>query len=456
MPNPARRAVAIVALAAAIVAGAVALDLAPVAAQSDEQAGRIVAQRLADGRTEFGWQPTGGARVLPTARHFPADALIPEGEQVGRWLNSSPVEVEGEAIGRINARLHADGRIEFAFTPTDRERILTDARYFPAAPRPNRWLRSTEITIGPLVRYVAIAAGWLHTCAIRDTGEVECWGGIDDTSQTNAPEGSFIAVSAGELHTCAIAETFETTASSASAAGELECWGWVNDPKNDAPAGSFTAIAATDSYTCAIRDTGAFECWGGTSFLGGGWPTHPGADTTPPAGSFSAISTSYAKTCAIRADTGAIECWTTGYFNDAGRVWREDAPTGSFTALATVHLSICAIRDTGAIACWGSSDHPVDNPPAGSFSAIAVGAGHGCAIRTSDGAIECWGSNTTPPPNTNWGQDVEYVYAGQAAPPTGRFSAVAAGLWHTCAIRESGAIACWGRNDEGQTDVPTS
>ena len=438
MPNPTRRAAALAVLAAAIVAAAVTLDLPSAAAQSDdEQAGRIVARRLADGRTEFGWQHTGGARVLPTARYFPADAQVPEGEQVGRWLNSSPVVIDGEAIGQINARLHADGRIEFAFTPTDRERILTDARYFPAAPRPNRWLRSTEITIGPLVRYVAIAAGWMHTCAIRDTGEVECWG-LNDRSQTNAPEGSFIAVSAGWDQTCAIAETFETTVSSASAAGELECWGLNDRVLLDPPAGSFTAVATGSSarhfgQACAIRDTGAIACWGGNRH-------HRNA----PAGSFTAVAVNQVRPCAIRVGSGAIECWNTG---------TGSAPTGSFTAVATVAIYTCAIRESdSAIECWGTTRDI--NPPAGSFSALAVGRSHGCAIRTSDSAIECWGSNSTPPPGKSWGSG-EAVHAGQADAPTGRFTAVAAGMDHTCAIRESGAIACWGRNDEGQTDVPT-
>ena len=140
MPNPARVLTAAVLTVA--IAAIVALDLSqPAHAQTEEQSGRIVARRLADGRTEFGWQPTGAARVLARSRYFPADA------QVGRWLNSSPVTVGGEALGRINARLIDDGRIEVAFTPTDGERILPPSRYIPTGAQVGRWLRSTEITI---------------------------------------------------------------------------------------------------------------------------------------------------------------------------------------------------------------------------------------------------------------------------------------------------------------------
>ena len=81
MPNPARRMIALAELAAAI-----ALDLSSIAAQSDEQTGRIVARRLDDGRTEFGWQPANGERILPRVRYFPA------GTAVDRWLRSSEIE----------------------------------------------------------------------------------------------------------------------------------------------------------------------------------------------------------------------------------------------------------------------------------------------------------------------------------------------------------------------------
>ena len=86
--------------------------------------------------------------MLPRQRYFPADATV------DRWLRSSPVEVGGAEIGRINARLLEDGRIEFAFTPTDGERIAPQARYFPADARVGRWLHSTELKIPTSTGYI--------------------------------------------------------------------------------------------------------------------------------------------------------------------------------------------------------------------------------------------------------------------------------------------------------------
>ena len=55
------------------------------------------------------------------------------------------------------------------------------------------------------------------------------------------------------------------------------------------------------------------------------------------------------------------------------------------------------------------------------------------------GAVECWGRNR----------------AGQADAPTGRFSAIGAGWFHTCGLLDSGAVECWGSNRAGQADAPS-
>ena len=75
---------------------------------------------------------------------------------------------------------------------------------------------------------------------------------------------------------------------------------------------------------------------------------------------------------------------------------------------------------------------------AGRYSAVAAGGRHSCALRT-DGTIECW--------RGNWGGEAD-------EPPAGRYSAVTAGSSHSCALRTSGTIACWGNNLVGQADAP--
>ena len=335
-----------------------------------------------------------------------------------------------------------DGRIEFAFTPTDGERIEPPARYFPTNARPNRWLRSTEIAIAPpedaATGFTAISAGRFHACAIRASGEIECWGqnGItvmDDegaehtikTGQTDAPPGNFRAVAAGQNHTCAIRDT-----------GEIMCWG---DNLGIPPEGSYTAISAGDHHTCAIRASdGAIECWG----------SNTDGQTNAPEGSYTAINAGYWQNCAIRANSGELECWGANLYEQSA------IPTGSFTAVSAGWPHACGLRASGEIECWGG----YGTAPDGRFTAVSTGFEHACGLRDT-GAIECWGLN----------------FYGSTDAPAGSFTAVATGAVYSCAIRASdGVITCWGISQAaiedadpeqveflghryvGQTDPPTN
>ena len=95
--------------------------------------------------------------------------------------------------------------------------------------------------------------------------------------------------------------------------------------------------------------------------------------------------------------------------------------------------------------CGGGGDEDVGGeptpvePPAGFFSAVSAGGDHTCAIRRDTGLVACWGLDDQ----------------GQATPPLGFFSTVSAGGDHTCAIRrDTGLVACWGLDDQGQATPP--
>ncbi len=105
--------------------------------------GRIVARRLANGAVEFGFRLPGGERILPERRFVSANAPS------GRWLDSSPVLVDGQALGRISARKASSGRVEFAFLTAAGERILPWWRSLAARTAPNVWLWGSEIGIEP-------------------------------------------------------------------------------------------------------------------------------------------------------------------------------------------------------------------------------------------------------------------------------------------------------------------
>ena len=65
---------------------------------------------------------------------------------------------------------------------------------------------------------VLVSAGWQHTCAVRESGELVCWGS-DESGQADAPEGSFRSVSVSGSYqraggyACAVRESGEVVCS---------------------------------------------------------------------------------------------------------------------------------------------------------------------------------------------------------------------------------------------------
>ena len=77
-------------------------------------------------------------------------------------------------------------------------------------------------------------------------------------------------------------------------------------------------------------------------------------------------------------------------------------------------------------------------PAPATFTQVSAGYEHTCGIRSA-GDVACWGRN-------------DY---GQSTPPSGTFTQVDAGAYHTCGIRSAGDVACWGYNDYGQSTPPS-
>ncbi len=108
--------------------------------------------------------------------------------------------------------------------------------------------------------------------------------------------------------------------------------------------------------------------------------------------------------------------------------------------------SVCAIV-SGSVTCRGANDRG-QRLVGGITGARAVAAGlfHGCALDAA-GVARCWGANES-------GQLGDGSTTDRAAPvPVTtdlRFNSIAAGLAHTCAIAAAGQAVCWGANLGGQ------
>ena len=123
----------------------------------------------------------------------------------------------------------------------------------------------------------------------------------------------------------------------------------------------------------------------------------------------------------------------------------------------------CAVLSDGALRCWGSLTPYPEREAAktnlpfrlgkvaigGPVRAVSVGSTHACALMVN-GEVRCWGD---PMRNGSLGYgdtrvigDDEYPSEAGAVKLTEPAKQVAAtGLAHTCALLESGKVACWGK-----------
>ncbi len=119
-------------------------------------------------------------------------------------------------------------------------------------------------------------------------------------------------------------------------------------------------------------------------------------------------------------------------------------------------LGACATAETDvlrlAASDMGDGLLAVDLGRNVSVKAIAVGAGHSCAI-LGDGSVKCWGDNEFGQlglgDTQNRGDEPDEMGDALPAVDLGGWSAVAisAGAAHTCAILDNGSVKCWGIGD---------
>ncbi len=339
-----------------------------------------------------------------------------------------------------------------------------------AAGKMSAALRPIELGDGWWV--VQVAAGGAHTCALRDTGEVKCWGqgtygqlGLGSTDakgdQTGEMGAALVtvdlgepaqAISAGASHTCAVLVS-----------GKVKCWGsndygelgqgdteWRGDNNGEMgkellavelgePA---VAVTAGMNYTCALLQSGAVKCWGrnGSGQLGVGdtlnWGDGGGEMAALPAVELGDITLTVAAgsgptphTCALLA-SGAVKCWGG---NDFGQLGQGDTGnrgdgSGEMAALQAIDLGgtaravfagqqfSCALLDPAAVRCWGRAQY---------------------------GQLGLGGIDTR-------GDEADEMGALPAVDLGGAVEQLAVGNYHSCALLQWGVVKCWGWNSEGR------
>jgi alpha-tubulin suppressor-like RCC1 family protein len=237
-----------------------------------------------------------------------------------------------------------------------------------------------------------------------------------------------------------------------------------------------TAIAAGSGHSVALRQGGTVWTWGANNFgqLGDGTTTerHTPVQVSQSSGlsSVTAIAAGSGHTVALRSDL-TVWAWgnnSNGQLGD-GTVISRSAPVQvpvsgltNITAIAAGNGYSVALRGDGTVWAWGANnfgqlgdstttDHhtPVQVSGLTGIKAIAAGNGHTVAL-TNSGTVWAWGANefgqlgdgTT----TNRSVPVQVIQTSGLS----NITAVAAGDFHSVALKNDGTVWSWGSNSAGQ------
>ncbi len=322
---------------------------------------------------------------------------------------------------------------------------------------------------------VAIAAGERHTCAMRADHSLACWGRdsvgeLGDGSHIPlGPQSAALPIGAsalavGAFHACVIA----------GADHRVYCWGddhhgQLGDGGSvlasarplDTGLTDAVALAAGVSHTCAAKSDHSLWCWGDNSDgeLGDGTQT---PRVRPVATTLSAIAIAAGDrfTCVV-TPTSELHCFGR---DDLGQL-ATGMTIPPIASISASYAHVCGVTTAGAALCWGSnSNGQIGNGgvsvtaspggPAGTFTQIAAGGSHTCAIPMPATDAECWGGNSLDELGT-------YVLSDSYAPVRSGVGlgvgqlVVGTGRAHTCVSgSDNGAgfgwTECFGENTDGQ------
>jgi len=333
---------------------------------------------------------------------------------------------------------------------------------------------------------LSVTAGESHSCALISDCTVQCWGknaygqlGDGTTEEREEPrqvEGleNVQTLAAGWGHTCAV-----------TAEGAVLCWGYNRNGElgdgttrhSSVPvyvkglSGAVNTIAAGDDHTCVVTNAGQVQCWGFNEIgqLGDGTTLdRNSAVNVVGLEGVRSMAAGWGHTCAL-SEAGSVYCWGSNEFGQLGVDTEEEImPTpvvvdalGEWVQAITAKGGhTCALITNGEVQCWGvntygqlgdgtTEDQDQPGPVRGlrGVQALAAGWNHTCAI-VADGGMKCWGWNYL-------GQLGDQTRMTQVKPVSvthlqEKGLAMWLGWRHTCAVTDTGQIACWGENEDSE------
>lgn len=366
---------------------------------------------------------------------------------------------------------------------------------------------STSTTVPSGDAPLALVAGDSHTCAIRPNGTLACWGlnnrgqlgdGSTDflhrSARTVSGLTGVIAVDAGFRHTCALRDDGQVFCWGLNGQGQLGNGETTQTNRLPLPVSNMADavdVATGELHSCAVRSNGSVACWGDgfSGALGGSQAGSLVPRTVPGVSNAVSVVAGGGFSCARLADNSVV-CWGSNNNGQLGNgVDLSDGENPPPTSLLPVAVLLPSVSDlsagdgfacatsSGSLYCWGENvygqlggtlENAVSTPllvagqnPAG----VGAGADHACG-RSAGGVVRCFGRNDEGQLGNGNRLD-SLIRSGTDGEPTGYrtpvdvdglsdVQTVASGGKHTCARRSNGTVACWGFNQDGQLGINTT
>ncbi|MDC3960277.1 RCC1 domain-containing protein [Polyangium jinanense] len=320
------------------------------------------------------------------------------------------------------------------------------------------------------------------TCAVKRDGTVWCWGdwsvslstvqGVRETCGKSPEPARLCQRTPVALYGLTGVTSLEIETSRAcvrTEQGPVECWGQESHStirlhRDREKLGAVPKIRVGDLTRCLLTEAGTADCatWG-----------RDRSEPWPLPAAWGAVddirmNQEGTRACAKLRQGGDWRCAPVGATS-----WMMEAEKqeGSFRGSKQIELARqngCSLGEDGRVRCWGlnycnqlgqpsstkqterASDQPIEVPGLRDVVSLSVELDRACAV-TRDGKLVCWGGQ--PERRT---YDLTSAYSpwrGKSAQPVKGLTNVrqlTADNHSLCALRDDGAVLCWGDNASGQ------